>query len=66
MRHTSLAFGLGATAIFACLFYFYGGHQTPKGQPPLADLSAVSLSDLENEFNASHESVRILVMLSPT
>ena len=66
MRRARLALGLGAIAIFACVFYLYGGHQTPKGQPPLANLSAASLSDLKNEFNASRESVRILVMLSPT
>lgn len=63
-RNTGL--GLAALAIFAGLFYFYGGHQTPSGQAPLADLNAANLIELKNEFNDSHANVRMLVLLSPT
>jgi hypothetical protein len=38
MKRRSVGLGLAALAIFAGLFYLYGGHQTPTGQPPLADL----------------------------
>jgi hypothetical protein len=66
MTRRNIALGLAALAIFAGLFYFYGGHQTPSGQAPLADLNTVNLSELKNEFNGSHSNVRMLVLLSPT
>jgi hypothetical protein len=66
MKSKSLGLGLVALAIFAGLFYLYGGHQTPKSQPPLTDLNATNLGELRNEFNRSQASVRMLVLLSPT
>ena len=66
MKRRNLALGLSALAIFVGLFYLYGGHQTPRGQAPLADLNAANLTELKNEFNRSQASVRILVLLSPT
>ena len=66
MKRQSVGLGLAALVVFAGLFYLYGGHQTPNGQPPLADLNAANLSELKNAFNTSHANVRILVLLSPT
>jgi hypothetical protein len=66
MTRRNIALGLTALAIFAGLFYFYGGHQTPGSQAALADLNTVKLSELKNEFNSSHANVRMLVLLSPT
>ncbi len=66
MKRRSVALGVAALAIFAGLLYLYGGHQTPSGQAPLADLNAANLNDLKNEFNASQANVRMLVLLSPT
>jgi hypothetical protein len=66
MKRLNLALGLAALVIFAGLFYLYGGHQTPKGQTPLADLNASNLNELKNVFNDSHDQVRVLVLLSPT
>ena len=66
MKRRNLTLGLAALAVFGCLFYLYGGHQTPSGQPPLADLSAANLSQLKDEFNASRANARLLVLLSPT
>ena len=66
MKRTTVALGLASLAIFVGLFYLYGGHQTPRGQAPLADLNAANLSELKNEFNGSQASVRMLVLLSPT
>ncbi len=66
MTRRSVSLALSALAIFAGLFYLYGGHQTPSGQTPLADLNAANLGELKNEFNGSHASVRMLVLLSPT
>ena len=66
MNRRNVGLGLSALAIFVGLFYFYGGHQTPRGQVPLADLNAANLGELKNEFNDSRANVRILVLLSPT
>ncbi len=66
MKRTSTGLGLAAIAIFAGVFYLYGGHQTPTGQAPLAGLNAANLSELKNEFNGSQANVRMLVLLSPT
>jgi hypothetical protein len=66
MKRRSVGLALAALGIFAGLFYLYGGHQTPRGQAPLADLNAANLGELKNEFNGSHASVRMLVLLSPT
>lgn len=66
MKRRSIGLGLSALAVFAGLFYLYGGHQTPSGQAPLVDLNSANLTDLKNEFNATHADVRMLVLLSPT
>ena len=66
MKCRSVGLAVAVLAIFAGLFYLYGGHQTPTGQAPLADLNAANLSELKNEFNGSQANVRMLVLLSPT
>jgi len=48
------------------VYYFYGGHSTPKGQPPLVRFSADDLTPLKTAFNSTTSSIRVLVMLSPT
>ncbi len=66
MKRRSAGLALAALAIFAGLFYLYGGHQAPSGQAPLADLNAANLGELKNEFNGGQANVRMLVLLSPT
>lgn len=66
MKRRSIGLGLTALAVFAGLFYLYGGHQTPGGQAPLTDLNSTNLSELKDEFNGSRANVRLLVLLSPT
>ncbi len=66
MKSRSIGLALSALAIFAGLFYLYGGHQTPTGQAPLADLNAANLTELKNQFNGSQANVRMMVLLSPT
>jgi uncharacterized protein (UPF0333 family) len=48
------------------VYYFYGGHSTPKGQPPLASFSSGDLTPLKTAFNDSASTVRVVAMLSPT
>jgi hypothetical protein len=66
MKRGGVGLAVGVLTIFVGLFYLYGGHQTPTGQAPLADLNAANLSDLKNEFNGDKANVRLLVLLSPT
>ena len=51
---------------FGALYYFYGGHSVPTGQPPLASFPSGDLTPLKAAFNASASSIRVVVMLSPT
>lgn len=50
---------------FGAVYYFYGGHSTPKGQPPLVSFSSGDLTPLKTAFNGSASSIRVVVMLSP-
>ncbi len=53
-------------AVLGAVYYFYGGHSTPKGQAPLVSFSSDDLTPLKTAFNASASSTRVVVMLSPT
>jgi len=54
-------------ALIGLLYYAYGGRsQTPAGQAPLAKLSADNFPTLRKEFNDARESVRVILLLSPT
>lgn len=55
-------------AVVALLFviYLYGGSSTPGGQQPLVRLDASNLASLQSSFNASANSARVLLLLSPT
>lgn len=55
------AVGLGLVG-----YYLYGGSTAPDGQPPLVRLSDSNYSSLKDSFNGSANSVRVIVMLSPT
>ena len=51
---------------FGAVYYFYGGHSTPEGQPPLNSFSSRDLMPLKTAFNDSASLIRVVVMLSPT
>jgi len=57
--------GLVALVLLA-FYYFYGGSTAPSGQPPLVRLNSSNVASLRDEFNGSANSVRLLVLLSPT
>jgi hypothetical protein len=66
MKRKWIVFG-AALAVFVIAFVAVAaGHQTPSGQPPLANLNRQSLAQLRQEFNASPDSERVLLLLSPT
>ena len=48
------------------IYYFYLGSTVPNGQQALARLDSSNIGSLKNAFNESADSIRVLVMLSPT
>jgi hypothetical protein len=66
MKRKYIINGAVGAVLLAALLYFYGGSQTPSGQPPLRDLTADNLSELKQEFNAAKDETRVLLLLSPT
>jgi len=48
------------------VWYFYLGSSAPTGQQPLVRLDASNIESLKQAFNDAKDSVRVMVMLSPT
>jgi hypothetical protein len=61
-----LAVAVAVAALTGAAWYQFGGHETSKGQPPLADLNPASLDQLRADFNASAGETRMILLLSPT
>lgn len=59
-------FGVAVAAFLVAFLLVAARHQTPPGQPPLAIVTQQSLAQLKQEFNASADSERVLLLLSPT
>jgi hypothetical protein len=59
-------FGVGLAVFLAAFWGVAARHQTPAGQPRLADVTELSLTQLKQEFNASVDKERVLLLLSPT
>jgi hypothetical protein len=55
-----------AAIAFLVYYYFYWGSTVPNGQAPLVSLNSSNVSSLKDAFNGSANSVRLVVMLSPT
>jgi hypothetical protein len=69
MRRKGIIFGsIAAIAflLFYYFYYFYGGSTVPNGQQSLVRLNGANVASLKNAFNGSADSVRVLVLLSPT
>ena len=66
MKRAYIVVGISVALLAAAVLYLYGGGQTPAGQPPLKNLSAQSVGEIKNEFNAAKDDVRVLLLLSPT
>ena len=64
-RKRIVIIGLVAVVLLA-FYYFYGGSTVPSGQPALVRLNSSNIAALGDEFNRSANSVRVLVLLSPT
>ena len=69
MKRQRIILILVAAVIAAALlavYYFYLGSTVPNGQQPLVRLNSPNVGSLKNAFNESADSVRVIVMLSPT
>ena len=53
-------------AVLLAVYYFYLGSTVPNGQQPLVRLNSSNIGSLKNAFNESADSVRVIMMLSPT
>jgi len=56
---------IGAILLFG-VYYLYLGNTVPAGQQSLVRLNASNVDSLKESFNESADSVRVMVMLSPT
>ena len=52
--------------VFSLFYYLYGGSTAPAGQASLVRVNSANLSSVKEDFNGSANSVRVIVMLSPT
>jgi hypothetical protein len=66
MKRKYIVNGAIGAVLLAALIHFYGGSQTPAGQPPLQSLTAENLNELKKDFNAAKDEIRVLLLLSPT
>ena len=67
MKRSRKILGLIFLAIVVGLaIYLYAGSSVPVGQLPLKRLTATNFNELQSAFNAAKDSVRVIVLLSPT
>jgi hypothetical protein len=66
-KHIILGFSvLLIAAASLAVYYFYLGSTVPNGQQPLVRLNSSNVGTLKNAFNESSDSLRVILMLSPT
>lgn len=67
MKRIGIIIGCVLALVFAALFYYlYLGSAVPGGQQPLVHLNSTNVASVKDAFNGSANSVRVIVMLSPT
>jgi hypothetical protein len=68
MKRRPIIYGSAVVIAVALLlvYYFYLGSSAPAGQQPLVRLDSSNIESLKQSFNESKDSVRVMVMLSPT
>ena len=69
MKRKHVIYGLVSVAIVVALsvvYYLYLGSTAPTGQQPMVRLDNSNIDSLKKSFNESADSVRVIVMLSPT
>jgi hypothetical protein len=67
MKRKILILGFALVAVAFVMFYYLRSEgSAPKGQQPLVRLDSSNVVDLKEAFNGAANSVRVVVMLSPT
>ena len=69
MKQKRIVYGLVAVLVTFALYvvyYQFIGTSAPAGQQPLVRLDTSNIDSLKRSFNDSKDSVRLMVMLSPT
>ena len=69
MKRKRIIYGSIAIVVAVVLLivaYLYLGSTAPAGQKPLVRLDDSNIDSLKKSFNESADSVRVIVMLSPT
>ncbi len=66
MNRKRTLIAVGVVGLAAILFYFYGGHRVPVGQPELVYLTPDTIPDMKAAFNSAQRDIRVLLLLSPT
>jgi hypothetical protein len=69
MKRKGAIYGLVGVVIAVGLFvvyYLYLGSTAPTGQQPMVRLDNSNIDSLRKSFNESADSVRVILMLSPT
>ena len=69
MKRKHVMYGLAAVLVAIAVFivyHLYLGSSAPSGQQPLVRLNNTNIDSLKKSFNDSADSVRVMVMLSPT
>ena len=66
MRRTWAIVLAVALVIGGGVFYLTRPASPPPGQPPLVEITGLSLVALQAEFNRSASSLHIILLLSPT
>jgi hypothetical protein len=57
---------IAAIVALAALLANCGPGHAPEGQAPLAEIRDNDLSSLKTAFNAAADSIRVIVLMSPT
>ena len=66
MKRKGIILASIAAIAFLTFYHFYGGSTVPNGQQALVRLNGANVASLKNVFNGSADSVRVLVLVSPT
>ena len=69
MKRKHVIYGLGTVVgaiVLSVVYYLYLGSTAPTGQQALVRLGNSNMDSLKKSFNESADSVRVVVMLSPT
>ena len=71
MKRTIVILAALVVVLGGLFYYFFGAAlqapgQTPAGQPALVALNADNFPAIKQEFNDSRNSVRVILLLSPT